>query len=86
MSDMVHIAPCLLEQNFRKTNVDALGAVRLEHQFYALGQACANACHIALGQDIPIQDVPYPQLQAILLEQGVVIDVTRVGSPKFPDE
>lgn len=64
----------------------ALGAVRLEHQFYSIGQACANAADLAIEKDVPVQDVPYPALQARLLEQGVVIDATKVGAPIFPDE
>ena len=61
------------------------GAVRLEHQFYALGQACANACDIAIAASLPVQDVPYPALRERLLAQGVVIDETTVGAPSFPD-
>ncbi|KAE9578441.1 hypothetical protein CGCF415_v012742 [Colletotrichum fructicola] len=62
------------------------GAVRLEHQFYALGQACANACDIALEKDASVQDVPYGPLRARLLKQGVVLDASTVGVPSFGDE
>lgn len=62
------------------------GAVRLEHQFYALGQACANACDIALERSLAVQDVPYVALQERLLSQGVVIDEASVGAPSFPGE
>ncbi|OBU01575.1 hypothetical protein VE01_00532 [Pseudogymnoascus verrucosus] len=61
------------------------GAVRLEHQFYALGQACANACDIALKKSIPLQNVPYGDLKKRLLEQGMILDVSKVGVPHFPD-
>ncbi|RDL36236.1 Uncharacterized protein BP5553_06848 [Venustampulla echinocandica] len=61
------------------------GAVRLEHQFYALGQACANACDIALKMAIPLQNVPYSELKTRLLEQGAILDATIVGAPEFPD-
>ncbi|TPX19112.1 uncharacterized protein E0L32_011185 [Thyridium curvatum] len=62
------------------------GAVRLEHQFYAIGQACANAIDIALKENTDVQDVPYDELRRHLEEQGVVIDVETVGMPSFPDE
>ncbi|GJC81844.1 hypothetical protein ColLi_04682 [Colletotrichum liriopes] len=61
------------------------GAVRLEHQFYALGQACANACDIALEASIPLQQVPYQQLKERLLHQGMILDVSKVGAPEFPE-
>ncbi|KAL3484023.1 FAD dependent oxidoreductase-domain-containing protein [Aspergillus germanicus] len=64
------------------------GAVRLEHQFYALGQAAANACDIALSLGSAelgthVQDVPYDVLRGRLLEQGAVIDASGVGKPDF---
>ncbi|CZR58240.1 uncharacterized protein PAC_08131 [Phialocephala subalpina] len=62
------------------------GAVRLEHQFYGLGQACANACDIALREGISLQDVPYEKLEKRLLEQGMILDVRKVGAPEFPPE
>lgn len=61
----------------------SIGAVRLEHQFYAIGQACANACDIALQGGLTMQDVPYEGLQQRLLDQGVIIDASTVGSPSF---
>ncbi|KAH8890199.1 hypothetical protein GQ53DRAFT_722106 [Thozetella sp. PMI_491] len=62
------------------------GAVRLEHQFHALGQACANACDIALANGLSFQDVPYGSLRDRLLQQGVVLDADTVGLPSFGDE
>ncbi|CEN60612.1 hypothetical protein ASPCAL03048 [Aspergillus calidoustus] len=64
------------------------GAVRLEHQFYALGQAAANACDIALSHAsmdsaLDVQDVPYDVLRGRLLKQGAVIDASSVGKPDF---
>lgn len=64
----------------------SVGAVRLEHQFHAIGQACANACDIALEGGLSMQDVPYRALQERLLEQGVILDASTVGAPSFPDE
>lgn len=63
-----------------------LGAVRIEHQFYELGQACANACDIALndvGTQGSVQDVPYSVLRERLLDQEAVLDVSLVGKPDF---
>lgn len=62
------------------------GAVRLEHQFYAIGQACANACHAALDEGLAVQDVPYERIRKAQLEQGVVLDATAVGEPVFADD
>lgn len=62
------------------------GAVRLEHQFYALGQACANACDIALKTGTSVQKVSYQQLNSRLLDQGVVLDISKVGVPEFPNQ
>jgi len=66
------------------------GAVRIEHQFYALGQACANACDIALdtmgsgdSSLVKVQDVPYAVLRERLLAQGAVLDASLVGKPDF---
>lgn len=65
---------------------DNAGAVRLEHQFYAIGQACANACDMALEDGLAMQDVSYGKLQERLLSQGVILDASRVGVPSFADE
>ncbi|KAF4964838.1 hypothetical protein FSARC_7266 [Fusarium sarcochroum] len=62
------------------------GAVRLEHQFYAIGQACANAADIAITQGCAMQDISYDKLKDRLVRQGVIIDDTRVGEPSFSDE
>lgn len=60
--------------------------MRLEHQFHAIGQACANACDIVIAKDIAVQDVPYKELEERLREQGVVLDADKVGVPTFLDE
>lgn len=60
--------------------------MRLEHQFYAIGQAAANACDIALEKGLAMQDVPYDALKERLKVQGVIIDATAVGEPSFSDE
>ncbi|KAI1266294.1 FAD dependent oxidoreductase-domain-containing protein [Xylariaceae sp. FL1019] len=59
------------------------GAVRLEHQFYSIGQSAANAADIALAISCSIQDVPYGELKYRLASQGVVTDASTVGQPTF---
>ncbi|KAH7176432.1 FAD dependent oxidoreductase-domain-containing protein [Dactylonectria macrodidyma] len=59
------------------------GAVRLEHQFYAIGQACANASDIAIDKDCALQEVPYDALKERLDKQGVVLNDSKVGAPSF---
>ena len=58
----------------------------MEHQFHAIGQSCANACDLAIENGLAIQDVPYEKLKERILEQGVAIDASAVGSPNFGDE
>lgn len=60
--------------------------MRLEHQFYAIGQACANACDLAIEKQSQLQDVSYDALRDRLLAQGVVLDASKVGAPVFADE
>ena len=59
--------------------------MRLEHQFHAIGQACANACDIAIREGIAVQDVPYAKLRERLEAGGVVLDAEEVGVPTFKD-
>jgi hypothetical protein len=62
------------------------GALRLEHQFYSMGQACAHAADLAIRQKSSVQEVEYGELKERLLNDGVKIDVSVVGVPTFPDE
>ncbi len=57
--------------------------MRLEHQFHALGQACANASDLALTEQVSLQKVPYGKLKSRLLQQHMVLDVGLVGAPDF---
>ncbi|KAL4882209.1 FAD dependent oxidoreductase-domain-containing protein [Aspergillus karnatakaensis] len=63
------------------------GAVRLEHQFWALGQACAFAVDVGLavrdGEGLSVQDIPYEVLRERLMAQGAVLDAGVVGKPDF---
>lgn len=83
MSDMVSICAPQPEGSWLTC---VSGAVRLEHQFYAIGQACANACDVALSRGLAFQDVPYSELEERLVAQGVILDATQVGAPRFADE
>ena len=60
--------------------------MRLEHQFYAIGQACGHACDVAIACGLAVQDVPYGELKERLLAQGVILDASAVGVPSFEDE
>ncbi len=51
----------------------AYGAIRIEFTFMALGQASAVAASLAIDGKKPVQDVPYVQLQKILLEEKAVL-------------
>jgi len=59
----------------------AYGAVRLEHNFMDMGQACAIAAVLAIEKKITVQQVPYDTLKQKLLEAKLVIDATAVGEP-----
>ena len=62
------------------------GAVRLEHQFYAIGQACAEAADVAIRGGLAVQDVEYRELRERLVRGGVVLDAEGVGVPDFGGE
>lgn len=53
----------------------AYGSLRMEPVFMALGQSAASAIHLALQEkDSALQDLSYPALRSLLLEQGQVLD------------
>lgn len=51
----------------------AYGSIRMEPVFMALGQAAATAAHIALEENLPVQNVPYADLRSLLLRDGQVL-------------
>lgn len=59
------------------------GAVRLEHQFWAIGQAVAEALGVVLEKGVAVQDVEYGGLRERVVRGGVVVDVEGVGEPRF---
>lgn len=61
----------------------AYGAIRIEFTFMMLGQACATAAALAIDNSCSVQDVSYEILKHKLLDSGQVIDVSKVGMPKY---
>ncbi|PTX96706.1 xanthan lyase [Spartobacteria bacterium LR76] len=51
----------------------AFGSIRMEPVFMTLGQSASVAASIALDLGVSVQQVPYPDLQAALLEAGQVL-------------
>lgn len=51
----------------------AYGSIRMEPVFMVLAQSAMVAGGIALARDLPVQDVPYDELQARLLARGQVL-------------
>jgi hypothetical protein len=51
----------------------AFGSIRMEPVFMILGQSAATAAVMAIDGDLDVQDVPYEDLKARLLEDGQVL-------------
>jgi hypothetical protein len=58
----------------------AFGSIRMEPVFMILGQSAATAAVMAIEQQIPVQDVPYPKLRERLLQDGQVLEVAGGSS------
>jgi hypothetical protein len=56
------------------------GALRLEWTYMVLGQSAGAAAVIALDKNLPVQDVPYPDLAAHLVSRGQKITVSKAGN------
>ena len=52
----------------------AFGSIRMEPVFMILGQSAATVAVMAIDQNSAVQDVPYDQLRARLLEDGQVLE------------
>ena len=52
----------------------AYGSIRMEPVFMILGQSAAMAAAIAIDDDLPVQQVPYPTLRAKLLAAGQILE------------
>lgn len=59
----------------------AYGAIRLEQTFMSLGQAAATAAVLAVTQGKSVQDVPYPELNRRLLQDGQILSLS-LAAPK----
>ncbi|KAL4923348.1 uncharacterized protein BDV17DRAFT_296420 [Aspergillus undulatus] len=79
---------CALVPKEEAVNVLSATCPSTSH-FYELGQACANACDIALALGaarprlLEVQAVPYDVLRERLLTQGAVLAAELVGKPDF---
>ncbi len=54
----------------------AYGSIRMEPVFMVLGQSAATAAVLALEENIPLQQAPYPELRRRLLAGGQVLEWT----------
>ncbi len=63
----------------------AYGALRLEYNYMAHGQACGAAAAIAIDSKKPVQGISFKQLQKCLLDGKQVIDADGVGLPTSED-
>ena len=52
----------------------AFGSIRMEPVFMILGQSAATGAVLAIDGGLAVQDVPYPQLRARLLNDGQVLE------------
>lgn len=53
----------------------AFGSIRMEPVFMVLGDGAARAADLAIARGCDVQDVPYGELRAALLEDGHVLEV-----------
>lgn len=54
----------------------AYGSIRMEPVFMILGQSAATAAAIAVEQEVPVQDVSFPELRARLIRDGQILEIT----------
>jgi hypothetical protein len=52
----------------------AFGSSRMEPVFMILGQSAGAAASLAIDASIPVQDVDYPKLRQVLLQEGQLLD------------
>lgn len=55
----------------------AYGSIRMEPVFMILGQSAAAAASIAIDEGVPVQEVDYARLRAILLAEGQILELAR---------
>jgi hypothetical protein len=66
----------LLTPTCPSTSYVAYGAYRIEFTFMTTAQSTAVAAVLALEQHLPVQDVGYSELKALLLQQGQVLELS----------
>jgi FAD dependent oxidoreductase len=59
----------------------AFGSIRMEPVFMILAQSAATAAAMAIDRGLPVQDVPYADLRARLLEDGQVLEFAAPAPP-----
>ncbi|MDG2125048.1 MAG: FAD-dependent oxidoreductase [Verrucomicrobiales bacterium] len=59
----------------------AFGSIRMEPVFMILGQSAATAAAIAIDSNIAVQDVPYADLRAKLVEDGQILEYDGPAKP-----
>ncbi|HOW65562.1 MAG TPA: FAD-dependent oxidoreductase [Candidatus Paceibacterota bacterium] len=52
----------------------AFGSIRMEPVFMILGQSAATAAAMAMDANLPVQDIPYPNLRERLLQDGQILE------------
>lgn len=65
----------------------AYNALRMEPVFIALGEACGIAAHLAIQRNLPLREVPVPELQSLLVERKGVVTFYEdlpFADPAFP--
>ncbi|MFA6135183.1 MAG: FAD-dependent oxidoreductase [Phycisphaerae bacterium] len=60
----------------------AYGSIRMEPVFMILGESAAHAAHLAISQSLAVQEVPYPELQKLLLTAKQVIKWPVSAAPQ----
>lgn len=58
----------------------AFGSIRMEPVFMILGQSAAAAADLAIGDEIPVQEVDYGKLKKTLEEAGQVMELEAVAA------
>lgn len=56
----------------------AYGAIRILPTFMMLGQSAATTACLAIANDVPVQDVTYPELRKQLLLQNQILDIPAI--------
>ena len=58
----------------------AFSSARMEPVFMMTSHSAATAAALALRQPLPVQEIPYPELSALLLSDGQILDWATTGT------